>query len=177
MNQVITLSNIFKTIYYTIEESDQMDIDFKAAREFQLQFSGMEVDTIKTAAQVRDFFKNDYKKLLRMAGVHDSFIKSPVISDDPKSPAFGNKGEEKLVKRLYAQETLVCVSKAINVLSYESKQILIGVYADNKNVWDMCDLVGCERAQYQVKKRKAENEFADAFETCCSWWKNLHSYK
>ena len=51
------------------------------------------------------------------------------------------------------------------------------VYADNKSVWDMCDLVGCERAQYQAKKRKAENEFADAFETCCSWWKDLHSYK
>ena len=154
-----------------------MELDLKKAQEFQLQFDRMEVDTIETAAKVRDFFKNDYEKLLRMAGVHDSFIKSPVISDDPKSPAFGNKGEEKLVKRLYAQETLVCVSKAINVLSYESKQILVGVYADNKSVWDMCDLVGCERAQYQAKKRKAENEFADAFETCCSWWKDLHSYK
>lgn len=154
-----------------------MDIDLKAAKEFQLKFSGIEVDTIKTAAQVRNFFKNDYKKLLRMAGVHGSFIKSPVISDEPKAPSFGNKGEEKLVKRLYAQETLVCVSRAINVLSYESKQILIGVYADNKNVWDMCDLIGCERARYQTKKRKAENEFADSFETCCSWWKDLHVYK
>ena len=165
------------TTYYTTRESEEMDIDFKTAREFQLQFSGVEVDTIKTAAQVRNFFKTDYKKLLRMAGVHDSFIKSPVISDDPKSPAFGNKGEDKLVKRLYAQETLLCVSKAIDVLSYESKRILIGVYADNKDAWDMCDLVGCERAQYQAKKRKAENEFADAFETCCCWWRDLHVYK
>lgn len=154
-----------------------MELDLKKAQEFQLQFDRMEVDTIETAAKVRKFFKQDYPKLIRWAGVNGGYIKSPVMSDEPRSPSFGNRAEEKMDKRIYAQQTLARVGKAINVLSYESKQILIGVYADNKNVWDMCDLVGCERAQYQAKKRKAENEFADAFETSCSWWKDLHSYK
>ena len=154
-----------------------MEIDLKKAQQFQLQFSGMEVDTIKTAEKVRKFFKSDYQKLLRVAGVQSSFIKSPVISDDSQSPSFGNGIEDKLVKKLYAQETLVCVSRAISVLSYESKQILLGAYVDRLEVWKMCELIGCERAQYQNKKRRAENEFADAFETCCSWWKDLHVYK
>lgn len=154
-----------------------MDIDFKDAQQFQLQFSGMEVDTIKTAGKVRKFFKSDYQKLLRVAGVQSSFIKSPVISDEPQSPSFGNGIEDKLVKKLYAQETLVCVSKAISVLSHESKQILVGAYVDRLDVWEMCELIGCERAQYQNKKRKAENEFADAFETLCVWWRDLHVYK
>lgn len=152
-------------------------MSIETAKNFALWFEGVDVDTISTAANVRQFFKKDYPKLLRMAGVNSSYVKSPVITDEPKAPSFGNNLEERIVKRVYAQETLERVIEALNAIRDESKQILIGVYADNKNVWDMCDLVGCERAQYQAKKRKAENEFADAFETCCSWWRDLHVYK
>ncbi len=124
-----------------------MELDLKKAQEFQLQFDGMEVDTIKTAAKVRKFFKQDYPKLMLWAGVNGSYIKSPVITDEPRSTSFGNRAD------------------------------LIGVYAENKDAWSMCDALGCERSRYQQKKRKAENEFADAFETCCLWWKDLHVYK
>lgn len=154
-----------------------MELDLKKAQEFQLQFDRMEVDTIETAAKVRKFFKQDYPKLIRWAGVSGSYIKSPVMSDEPQSPSFGNRAEEKMDKRIYAQQTLASVGKAINVISEESRRILIGVYADNKDAWSMCEALGCERSRYQQKKRKAENEFADAFETCCLWWKDLHVYK
>lgn len=154
-----------------------MELDLKKAQEFQLQFDGMEVDTIKTAAKVRKFFKQDYPKLMLWAGVNASYIKSPVITDEPKSPSFGNRAEEKISKRIYAQQTLASVSKAIGVISEESRLILVGVYVENKDAWSMCENLGCERSRYQQKKRKAENEFADAFETCCLWWKDLHVYK
>ena len=99
------------------------------------------------------------------------------MSDEPRSPSFGNRAEEKMDKRIYAQQTLASVSKAIGVISEESRRILIGVYAENKDAWSMCEMLGRERSRYQQKKRKAENEFADAFETCCLWWKDLHVYK
>ena len=56
-----------------------MELDLKKAQEFQLQFDRMEVDTIETAAKVRKFFKQDYPKLIRWAGVSGSYIKSPVM--------------------------------------------------------------------------------------------------
>lgn len=154
-----------------------MELDLKKAQEIQLQLDGMEVDMIETAAKVRKFFKQYYPKLMLWAGVNDSYIKSPMITDEPKSPSFGNRAEEKMDKRIYAQQTLASVGKAINVVSEESRRILIGVYVDNKDAWSMCEALGCERSRYQQKKRKAENEFADAFETCCLWWRDLHVYK
>ncbi|MEY8737180.1 ArpU family phage packaging/lysis transcriptional regulator [Lactobacillus sp. AN1001] len=152
-------------------------MSMETAESFALWFEGVDVDTISTAANVRQFFKKDYPKLLRMAGVSSSYVKSPVLSDEPKAPLFGNSSENKMKKRIYAQQTLECVARALDAIRYESKQILIAVYADKLNVWDVCELIGCERAQYQLKKRKAENEFADAFETCCDWWRDLHVYK
>lgn len=154
-----------------------MEIDMSKAEEFANWFSGIDVDVIETSANVRQFFKKDYPKLLRMAGVNSSYVKSPVLTDEPKTPSFGNNSENKINKRIYAQQTLECVTRALDVIRYESKQILIAVYADKLNAWQVCELVGCERAQYQLKKRKAENEFADAFETCCGWWRDLHVYK
>ncbi|AWZ37945.1 ArpU family phage packaging/lysis transcriptional regulator [Ligilactobacillus murinus] len=154
-----------------------MELDLKKAQEFQLQFDRMEVDTIETAAKVRKFFKQDYPKLMRVAGVGNSFLKSPVITDEPKAPSFGNNLEERIVKRVYAQETLERVIEALNAIRDESKQILIAVYVDDLGAWEICERLGCEETQYRVKKRKAENEFADAFETCCPWWKDLHKYK
>ena len=152
-------------------------MSIETAENFALWFEGVDVDTISTAANVRQFFKKDYPKLLRMAGVSSSYVKSPVITDEPKAPSFGNNSENKINKRIYAQQTLECVTRALDVIRYESKQILIAVYADKLNTWQICELIGCERAQYQLKKRKAENEFADAFETCCDWWRDLHVYK
>lgn len=154
-----------------------MELDLKKAQEFQLQFDRMEVDTIETAAKVRKFFKQDYPKLMRVAGVENSFIKAPVMSDEPKAPSFGNQLEERIVKQVYAKETLERVGKALNALRDESKQILIAVYVDDLSAWEICERLGCEKAQYHIKKRKAENEFADSFETCCPWWKDLHKYK
>lgn len=154
-----------------------MEIDMGKAEEFANWFDGVDVDTIETSANVRKFFKQDYPRLMRVAGVNESFLKSPVMSDEPKAPSFGNNLEERIVKRVYAKETIERVGKALNAIRNESKQILIAVYADNLSAWEICELLGCEKAQYQIKKRKAENEFADAFETSCPWWKDLHEYK
>lgn len=154
-----------------------MEIDMSKAEEFAAWFSSIDVDVIETSANVRKFFKQDYPKLMRVAGVGNSFLKSPVITDEPKAPSFGNNLEERIVKRVYAQETLERVIDALNAIRDESKQILIAVYVDDLGAWEICERLGCEETQYRVKKRKAENEFADAFETCCPWWKDLHKYK
>lgn len=154
-----------------------MKFDMETAEDFANWFEGVDVDVIETSANVRKFFKQDYPKLMRVAGVGNSFLKSPVITDEPKAPSFGNNLEERIVKRVYAQETLERVIEALNAIRDESKQILIAVYADDLSAWEICERLGCEKAQYHIKKRKAENEFADSFETCCPWWKDLHEYK
>lgn len=154
-----------------------MKFDMETAEDFANWFEGVDVDLVETSAKVRKFFKQDYPKLMRVAGVGNSFLKSPVITDEPKAPSFGNNLEERIVKRVYAQETLERVIEALNAIRDESKQILIAVYADDLSAWEICERLGCEETQYRVKKRKAENEFADAFETCCPWWKDLHKYK
>ena len=102
-----------------------MELDLKKAQEFQLQFDRMEVDTIETAAKVRKFFKQDYPKLIRWAGVSGSYIKSPVMSDEPRSPSFGNRAEEKMDKRIYAQQTLASVGKAINARNARVRAIAL----------------------------------------------------
>ncbi|HBV48348.1 MAG TPA: ArpU family transcriptional regulator [Lactobacillus sp.] len=154
-----------------------MKFDMETAEDFANWFEGVDVDLVETSAKVRKFFKQDYPKLMRVAGVGNSFLKSPVITDEPKAPSFGNNLEERIVKRVYAQETLERVIEALNAIRDESKQILIAVYVDDLSAWEICERLGCEETQYRVKKRKAENEFADAFETCCPWWKDLHKYK
>lgn len=154
-----------------------MKFDMETAEDFANWFEGVDVDLVETSAKVRKFFKQDYPKLLRVAGVGDSFIKTPVMSDEPKAPSFGNQLEERIVKQVYAKETLERVGKALDALRDESKQILIAVYVDDLSAWEICERLGCEKAQYHIKKRKAENEFADSFETCCPWWKDLHKYK
>lgn len=154
-----------------------MEIDMTKAEEFVDWFEGVDVDTIETSANVRNFFKQDYQRLIRVAGVGSSFLKSPVFTDEPKAPSFGNDLEERIVKQVYAKETLERVGKALNAIREESRKILIAVYVDDLNSWEICEVLGCEETQYRVKKRKAENEFADAFETCCPWWKDLHKYK
>lgn len=154
-----------------------MKFDMETAEDFANWFEGVDVDLVETSAKVRKFFKQDYPKLMRVAGVGNSFLKSPVITDEPKAPSFGNNLEERIVKRVYAQETLERVIEALNAIRDESKQILIAVYVDDLGAWEICERLGCEETQYRVKKRKAENEFADAFETCCPWWKDLHKYK
>ncbi|WP_156399001.1 DUF1492 domain-containing protein, partial [Ligilactobacillus apodemi] len=70
-------------------------------------------------------------------------------------PSFGNNLEERIVKRVYAQETLERVIETLNAIRDESKQILIAVYVDDLSAWEICERLGCEETQYRVKKRKA----------------------
>ena len=70
------------------------------------------------------------------------------MSDEPKAPSFGNQLEERIVKQVYAKETLERVGKALDALRDESKQILIAVYVDDLSAWEICERLGCEKAQY-----------------------------
>ena len=71
-----------------------------------------------------------------------------------KRPSFGNQLEERIVKQVYAKETLERVGKALDALRDESKQILIAVYVDDLSAWEICERLGCESAvSYQETQK------------------------
>lgn len=126
------------------------------------------VDTKATAKEVSHFFRRMVPVLLRMYGGTQDSIKSPSLDGMPKS-SYGNSTENKLIKRLEkeleARAIIADVKIAIDRCSFESRQIINMSLVDRKKDWQVCEHLGYSQSRYYDLKRRALNEFADAFET------------
>ncbi|HEG1084545.1 TPA: autolysin, partial [Enterococcus faecium] len=58
-----------------------------------------EVDFKQTRCNARDVLKN-FRRLERMAGRSLIDIKSPIITDMPKAPKYGNKAEDAIIQMM-----------------------------------------------------------------------------
>ena len=97
--------------YYTIKER------------FHLILLLKEVDFRQTKANARNVLKS-FRRLERIAGRSLIDLKSPIITEMPKSQSHGNKTEDALVQLADAEAERDAILSALMALSLTSRQIL-----------------------------------------------------
>ncbi len=134
----------------------------------------LSVDLGKTAVNVKRFFKKEYPRMCRVAGVNPSSIKSPSIDDMPKSAGFGNSVEEKVVNHLEKLEQVKLVLKAICYCDATSQFILIESMIQHKSNDIVSEELGYMPSRYSDYKAYALQAFADSYEGIANI--DLHVY-
>ncbi|GKT04416.1 hypothetical protein OKN36_19520 [Furfurilactobacillus sp. OKN36] len=108
---------------------------------------------------------NKCGRLMRQAGKRMSELKSPVFDSQPKSPSVTNHTEERMVRRIDAEEELRDILLAINLCDNLSKNILFSLYVDpsEPNDTDVMTELGLSERPYYRYKRRALYRFAEGF--------------
>lgn len=104
-------------------------------------------------------------KLMRAAGKRMSELKSPVFDAQPKSPSYSNHVEERMAKRLDAENELRDILLAINLCDNRSKSILFKLYVDPDEPTDIEVMAesGLSESPYYKYKKRALYRFAEGF--------------
>jgi len=135
---------------------------------------GLSVNLSKTASNVKDFFKYEYPRICRLAGVNPASIKSPSIDDMPKGNGFGNANEERVIQHLSRIEELKTILKAIRYWDTTSQFILIEDMIQHKSNDVVSEELGYMASRYANLKSHALQVFADSYEGVAGV--DLHSY-
>lgn len=122
-----------------------------------------EVDFRATRRNARNVLKN-YRRLERIAGRTKIDVRSPIITDMPKSPG-GNKSEDAIIQLMDAEAERDAIVSALLSLSIDSRQVLYYSFC----TVDRYSNVGIARQMgYSVRtiedyKATALIEFAEAY--------------
>ncbi|BAK95143.1 ArpU family phage packaging/lysis transcriptional regulator [Tetragenococcus halophilus] len=123
-----------------------------------------DVDFNQTRKNAVNTLKN-YRRLQRITGRSKIDIKSPIITDMPKSPSQGNKAEDALLQHINAESELNAIVAGLMSLPLTSRAVLYYSYCD-KERWTN-DLIGIEigYSERQVRRVKEDAliEFAEAY--------------
>lgn len=123
-----------------------------------------DVDFNQTRENAKDTLAN-YRRLQRITGQSKIDIKSPIITDMPKSPSHGNKTEDALLQQIDAQGELNAIVGGLMSLPLTSRAVLYYSFCD-KERWTN-DLIGMEigYSERQVRRVKVDAliEFAEAY--------------
>lgn len=123
-----------------------------------------EVDFKQTRCNARDVLKN-FRRLERMAGRSLIDIKSPIITDMPRTPSHGNKAEDALIQMMDIEAERDAILAALMALSINSRQILYYCYCvpENFSNYKISREVGYSERSIQRMKSEALIEFAEAY--------------
>ncbi|MBC9720910.1 MAG: autolysin [Lactobacillus sp.] len=123
-----------------------------------------EVDFRQTRDNARSVLKN-FRRLERIAGRSLIDIKSPVITDMPKTPSHGNKTEDAMIQLADAEAERDAILMALMALSLISRQILYYCYCvpDGFSNYKISREVGYSERSIQRMKSEALIEFAEAY--------------
>jgi len=123
-----------------------------------------DVDFNQTRKNAVNTLKN-YRRLQRITGRSKIDIKSPIITDMPKTPSQGNKTEDALLQHMDAEGELNAIVAGLMALSRTSRAVLYYSFCD-KERWTN-DLIGMEigYSERQVRRVKEDAliEFAEAY--------------
>ncbi|MCF1614640.1 autolysin [Tetragenococcus koreensis] len=123
-----------------------------------------DVDFNQTRENAKDTLAN-YRRLQRITGRSKIDIKSPIITDMPKSPSHGNKTEDALLQHINAEGELNAIVAGLMSLPLTSRAVLYYSFCD-KERWTN-DLIGIEigYSERQVRRVKEDAliEFAEAY--------------
>jgi ArpU family phage transcriptional regulator len=117
-----------------------------------------------TINNVKRFFESDVERIARIAHEDISGLKSPSISDMPRSPLHDNLVDQRLNKQIEARILFGKIKLAITYIKYPYRQILETRYVDGINWLDMGSKFQYSPRQLMRKRDQAFLYFADAFE-------------
>lgn len=122
-----------------------------------------ELDGKVTIEKVRTFFEKDLSKLLDMAHISYSDVKSPMMSDVPKASANENSMDNKMSWHNYAIDILNKVVKAFDGVGEKKRRFIEARYFNHLTWYEITDLTGYSRTQGSKILNDALIEFAWAF--------------
>ncbi|KFN92159.1 ArpU family transcriptional regulator [Tetragenococcus muriaticus 3MR10-3] len=90
-----------------------------------------DVDFNQTRENAKDTLAN-YRRLQRITGRSKIDIKSPIITDMPKSPSHGNKTEDALLQHINAEGELNAIVAGLMSLPLTSRAVLYYSFCDKE---------------------------------------------
>lgn len=123
-----------------------------------------EVDFPCTRSNAHKILKQ-YRKFERIAGRAKIDIRSPQITDMPKSQSYGNKTEDAIIQFVYAEDERDEILKAITSLDLVKRQILYYCYCEPESYSNafIADKIGYSERQINRLKKEALIYFAEAY--------------
>ena len=124
-----------------------------------------EIDTRKTKMNARKIL-SQYRKWERIAGKAAIDIKSPLLSDMPRTLGVTiNKPEDGLWERVHAENERDAILRALALLGWRSRQILYMTYCDQEKATTLEIALYMKYSEIAIKKFRsiALLEFAEAY--------------
>ncbi|WP_430596593.1 ArpU family phage packaging/lysis transcriptional regulator [Enterococcus sp. DIV0175] len=123
-----------------------------------------EVDFRQTRCNARDVLKN-FRRLERLAGRSLVDVKSPIITDMPKSGSYSNKAEDAVIQLVDIENERDAILTGLMSLSLNSRQILYWSYCvtDTYSNYKISREIGYSERSVQRMKSEALIEFAEAY--------------
>ncbi|MFC4771898.1 ArpU family phage packaging/lysis transcriptional regulator [Enterococcus hermanniensis] len=124
-----------------------------------------EIDVRETKFKAKRILAS-YRRLSRIAGQDEINLRSPIISDMPRTPSsYTNKSEDATCIRVDAENELNEINAALNRISRISKEIISMTFCENEKLTAFA--IGSELgySERSIKDLKAEAllEFADVY--------------
>ncbi len=123
-----------------------------------------EIDIKQTRRNAREVLKS-FRRLERMVGRSLIDIKSPIITDMPKTQRHGNKAEEALIQKMDIEAERDAILVALTALSPINRQVLYYCYCvpDGFSNYKISREIGYSERSVQRIKSEALIEFAEAY--------------
>lgn len=124
-----------------------------------------EIDKRQTKKRAM-FVLRQYRKWVRIAGRPKIDIRSPLISDMPRTLGISfNKTEEALSEKVYAEMEKNAIEKALTALPLKSRQILSLTYCEREqlSIYEISLEMNYSEDNIKKLKSRALFEFAEAF--------------
>ena len=109
---------------------------------------------------------NECRLLNRIIGREPMALRSPVLSDMPKTPSNGNKTEDALIQRTDAEKERDAIMRALELIPTTNGQILYYTHCtgvERPSDYEISKIIGYEIKTIQAKRRDAYIEFAEAY--------------
>lgn len=123
-----------------------------------------DINEAATISNVRQFFEVEVERIARIAHEDMGGLKSPTMSDMPRSETFGNSVETRLNKQIEARILFDKIKTAISFIKYPYRQMLETRYVDGMNWLDMGSKFQYSSRQLMRKRDLDFLYFADTFE-------------
>ncbi|MEK2534342.1 ArpU family phage packaging/lysis transcriptional regulator [Tetragenococcus halophilus] len=123
-----------------------------------------DVDFFQTRRNARKCLAQ-YRRLQRITGKSKIDIKSPIITDMPKSPSQGNRAEDALIQHMDAEAEQSAIVSGLMSLGLTKRTILYLSFCDQER-WTGDEIsreIDYSRRQMNEFKNEALIEFAEAY--------------
>ncbi|MHC5250459.1 ArpU family phage packaging/lysis transcriptional regulator [Enterococcus sp. LJL90] len=123
-----------------------------------------EIDIRQTKMNAKRVLKN-YRRLDRISGRSSFDIKSPIITNMPRSDSYGNRVEEAMLQHADAEAERNEILAALMSLGLTSRQILYSTFCapDSMSNYAIGRDVGYSERSIERMKGEALVEFAEAY--------------